>query len=224
MARVGSADIATMLRRDIRKGVYRQHDRLPSSREMAAGYGVARNTLREALMQIESEGLIETRRGSGTYVIHDDAPAMNNAVDGATPLELIDTRFALEPHICRLCVLHARREDFDLLDEQCSAMEAAIDDPRAFSEADTMFHRTLAEATRNRLLIWIIDQVTRVRSQEEWNRMRRITLDHTIISQYNVQHRQVLNAIRSREPERAATHMKEHLETARLSLTRAADA
>ena len=58
---------------------------------------------------------------------------------------------------------------------------------------------------------------------DEWTRMRHLTLDEGIIAQYNGQHRELLNAIRSREPERAAAKMKEHLETARLSLTRAAD-
>jgi GntR family uxuAB operon transcriptional repressor len=54
--------------------------------------------------------------------------------------------------------------------------------------------------------------------------MRQVTLDSSIIRQYNAQHRDILNALRAREPERAAMKMKEHLETARLSLTRAADA
>ena len=92
-----------------------------------------------------------------------------------------------------------------------------------FSEADTAFHRTLAETTRNNLLVWLIGQINTVRSLDEWTRMRHLTLDESIINQYNAQHREVLNAIRSREPERAAAKMKEHLETARLSLTRAAD-
>ena len=52
--------------------------------------------------------------------------------------------------------------------------------------------------------------------------MRHLTLNETTIARYNTQHRQILNAIRTREPERVATLMKEHLETARLSLTRAA--
>ena len=48
------------------------------------------------------------------------------------------------------------------------------------------------------------------------------TTNTSIIDQYNDQHRRMLSAIKSREPERAAMLMKEHLETARLSLTRAA--
>ena len=53
--------------------------------------------------------------------------------------------------------------------------------------------------------------------------MRQLTLNAAMIDQYNVQHRDILNALRSREPERAAAKMKAHLETARLSLTRAAE-
>jgi DNA-binding FadR family transcriptional regulator len=109
------------------------------------------------------------------------------------------------------------------MEELCNRMEQCLDDPVAFSEADTDFHRALAECTRNGLLIWILDQIANVRSEDDWTRMRHLTLDSRTIGIYNVQHRQILNAVRTREPERAANIMKEHLETARLSLTRASE-
>ena len=176
------------------------------------------------MYQLEREGLLETKAGSGTYVRAQATHEVPSAVEGATPLELIDARFALEPHICRLCVLHGRREDIETLESLCQRMENATGDPAAFSEADTAFHKTLAATTRNNLLIWLIGQINTVRSLDEWTRMRHLTLDAQIISQYNTQHREILNAVRAREPERAAAKMKEHLEAARLSLTRAADA
>ncbi len=224
MGKIGSADIAAIMRREITKGVYKLNDRLPASRSLADTYGVARNTLRQALSQLEAEKFVATRPGSGTYITYEPKQVSAEAVESANPLELIDTRFALEPHICRLCVLHARREHFDLLDTLCEQMESANGDPVAFGEADTEFHRALAVATGNGLLIWVIEQINSVRNQDEWTRMRHLTLNEHIIKQYNAQHRQILNAIRSREPERAANLMKSHLETARLSLMRSADA
>lgn len=221
MGRKGSPEIALEMRRAIEAGRYRRFERLPASRRMAADFGVARNTLRDALNQLEKEGLLETRPGSGTYVTAREPELVPNALEEASPLELIDARFALEPHICRLCVLHGKREDFDLLEQLCLRMEGAQGDAQSFAEADTEFHRTLAMATRNNLLIWLIGQINTVRSLEEWTRMRHLTLDSQIIGLYNLQHREILNAIRTREPERAAAKMKEHLETARLSLTRA---
>ena len=222
MPKLGAADIAALLRREISKGVLRQHDRQPAERRMAEDHGVARNTVREALTRLEQEGFVEIRPGSGTYVTYAGSDPSNEAVEHANPLELIDARFALEPHICRLCVLHGRRSDFDKLESLCIHMENSVEDPAAFAEADTAFHRVLAETTGNGLLIWIIGQINSVRSQDEWTRMRQLTLDEKMITHYNAQHRQILNAIRTREPERAANMMKEHLESARLSLTRAA--
>lgn len=223
MAKRGSAEIAAEVRRSIHSGQFRRFERLPASRELAAEFGVARNTLRDALYQLEREGLLETRAGSGTYVSAVPAAPVPAEVEEATPLELIDARFALEPHICRLCVLHGRREDLDALESLCLRMENAQGNAVVFAEADTAFHRTLATTTRNNLLIWLISQINRVRSLDEWTRMRHLTLDQNIIAQYNAQHREILSAIRAREPERAADAMKAHLETARLSLTRAAN-
>ena len=110
-----------------------------------------------------------------------------------------------------------------LLSFQRAALIADRNDSSS-AEADTAFHRALAKATRNTLLIWLIGQINTVRSLDEWTRMRHLTLDEQIIRNYNTQHREVLNALRSREPERAAVKMKEHLETARMSLMRAAEA
>lgn len=223
MSKMGSAEIAAHMRREIMKGNYLLHDRLPASRVLAERFGVARNTLRDALQQLEGEGLLQTRPGSGTYVTYQREDVGADVVAHAGPLELVDARFALEPHICRLCVLQGRREDFDELEKLCDKMEENPEDPSAFAELDTEFHTGLAMATRNNLLIWMIRHISAVRTREEWTRMTRMTLDREIITTYNRQHRQILDAIRARAAEEAADHMKEHLGTARLSLTRAAD-
>ena len=223
MAKRGSPEIAAEMRRAIESGEYQRFERLPASRELAEQFGVARNTLRDALYQLESEGLLETRAGSGTYVLAEKKAPVPSAVKDSNPLELIDARFALEPHICRLAVLHGRRADFDALEALCDRMDEAVNDPPAFSEADAEFHKRLAEATGNRLLMWLIQEISMVRLLDEWTRMRHLTLDENIIVQYNRLHREILQAIRTREPERAAAKMKEHLEVARLSLTRASD-
>jgi len=193
-------------------------------RELAEVYSVSRSTVREALNQLSQEGLVEIKRGSGTYVAAEQEMIgeLAHLVTNARPLEMIDARFALEPHLCRLAVLHARSMDLDEMEQLIVTMERSITDPLEFSQADQQFHSLLAQATGNSLLIWFNAQIASVRNQEEWSRMRHLTLNTETMSIYNKQHRQILNAIRTREPERAASLMKEHLETARLSLTRAA--
>lgn len=172
----GAADIAAQLRREISTGTLMQHDRLPPERSLAERFDAARGTVRKALLQLEREGYVEIRPGSGTYVVHQAEPSSTDAITGATPLELMDTRFALEPHICRLAVLHGRQADFARMEELCSLMEQCEDDPVAFSEADTEFHQSLVHSTRNGLLCWIIDQIGSVRGADDWTRMRHLTL------------------------------------------------
>ncbi|MEM7242447.1 MAG: FadR/GntR family transcriptional regulator [Pseudomonadota bacterium] len=221
--RRGAAEVASDIRKAIEGDVYRPHDRLPSERILSETHGVSRGTIRDALMRLEREGLVEIRAGSGTYVTSNDDLSGQKIIADARPLELIDTRFALEPHICRLSVLHAQEADFERLAALIQKMEENAHDRRVFSEADTEFHLELARSTGNSLLIWIITQINDVRSQDQWARMRRVTLDEQIIRTYNTQHRLILDALRNRNPERAAMLMKDHLETARRSLTRAAE-
>lgn len=220
--RIGSAEIASLIRRDIRTGELSAKERLPPERVLADQYGVARGTVREALNKLAEESLVEIRAGSGTYVIFDSAESAGNVIFSARPLELIDARFALEPHICRLAVLHASQSNLDELESLLVTMESNLNDPTAFSSADTAFHSLLAETTNNNLLIWIVSQINSVRSQKEWSNMRRVILNPDTIGLYNQQHRAILEAIRLREPVTAADAMKEHLESARTSLNRSA--
>jgi GntR family uxuAB operon transcriptional repressor len=222
--RRGAAEIAGLIRREIDQGRLSPRDRLPAERRMAERYAVARGTVRLALSALAEEGLVEIRPGSGTYVRTDQVAPMNPVIQQARPLELIDARFALEPYICRLAVLNARDGDLDRIEALLTRMEASTRDPSAFAVADAEFHAVLAQLTDNNLLIWIIDQINAVRSQEQWSRMLTLANEPEMVRTYNRQHRQIVDAIRSRAPEAAATAMKSHLETARLSLMRAASA
>ncbi len=220
--RVGSAYIAAQLRKDIIEGNLAPHEKLAPERVLAEQFSVSRGTIRAALKQLGSENLISARKGSGTYVTRHDGPSDTKVFDEARPLELMDARFAFEPHICRLAVLNARGSDLVELEDLLTAMEASVDDASAFSVHDARFHTKLVEITGNPLLNWISEQMSLVRSRREWTKMRKLTLEGAIITQYNAQHRAIVDAVRDREPEQAASMMKEHLETARLSLTRAA--
>ena len=218
----GSENIASELRRDILNGQILAPEKLPAERELAEKYQVSRGTVRAALSKLEKEKFIEIKPGSGAFVIHMTSAAPVSEVKNANPLELIDARFALEPHICRLAVLHGKKEQFQKLETLLEAMEKSVKDPVQFASADTAFHQVLADCTGNNLLVWIINQINSVRGQDEWTKARHQTLNDNIIRTYNIQHKQILSAIKLREPEKAASLMKEHLEIARLSLTRAA--
>lgn len=218
----GAADISTKIRKAISNGELNFKDKLPPERVMAEFFHVSRGTIRSALNMLETDNYIVIKPGSGAFVSFEKSKAIMSQVENANPLELIDARFAIEPHICRLAILHGKREHFNKLDTLMTMMENNTDHVKEFAVADTNFHKTLAESTGNNLLIWIISQITAARGLPEWTKARNMTLNKEIVTMYNAQHRNILNSICAREPELAASAMKEHLETARLSLTRAA--
>ena len=219
--KVGSSEIASLIRQKIISGKLNVLDRLPSERVLAKYYSVARGTIREALVKLEKEKLVQILAGSGTYILKLQENDKNQIISYARPLELIDARFALEPHICRLAVLHARQKDIDLAEETLKKMEFSANSIEEFSSYDETFHSIIAESTNNSLLISMFNQINSVRKKEQWTLMRKLTLNLQTIKLYNSQHKGIIQAIKARDPERAAYLMKEHLETARLSLTRA---
>ncbi len=216
-----AAEVVAALRRDIADSKYLPNERLPAERDLSDAFGVARGTLREALRQLEEMAYVERRAGSGTYVTYnDDRPP--KVTEATRPLELVDARFALEPHICRLAVLHATGRDLLKIEQTLQRMEKWNGDVNVFSEADETFHFLLAETTQNPLLEFMMRKVADVRTHSQWAQMRSLTLSETMIAGYNREHRAIFNAIRDREPESAAQAMKDHLSAARDSLMKAA--
>ena len=104
-----------MLRNMIMQKQYAVGERLPPERELAALLDVTRTLVREALIMLELEGLIEVRRGAGIYVVN-DSPAVRSsgqtACNDAGPFEMLQARQLLESNIAEFASLQATREDF----------------------------------------------------------------------------------------------------------------
>lgn len=220
MTKFGAADLAAQLRKDIHSGVLAWQERLPAERGLAQTHGIARGTVREALITLEREGLVEIRRGSGTFVSFQNSVDASDAIVAASPHELLDTRIALEPHICRLAVLKGRQSDFDRLEQLCHRMDDCAEDPHLFAATDRAFHLELATITGNAIMLWVIEQINAGRARDEWNAIQLPVLDADLMREKNQQHRDILSALRSRDPENAAISMSRHLEAARQTLNR----
>ena len=141
------------------------------------------------LSTLANEKIIEIKPGSGAFVSFENTKTIVPQVKNSTPLELIDARFAIEPHICRLAILHGRQDHFIKLEKLAYQMDKSIGNAKDFSSADTNFHKTLAESTGNNLLIWIISQITAARGMAGWTKARNMTLNEETMAMYNIQHR-----------------------------------
>lgn len=214
----GAASIAAQLRRAILEGKYGYRERLPAERDLAKHFAASRSTVREALRQLEEAQLVARKVGSGTFVLYREENEDDQIAEQTSPLELIDVRMAIEPQIARLAAVHATQRDLERLGDVLRQAEDCRKDPEAFSRADELFHLTLAECTRNPLLVWIYRHINDVRAHAQWNRMKDQVLSEERVVEYNRQHRRLYELLAARDAEKAVGLIAEHLDKARRDL------
>ncbi len=214
----GSAAIAGRLQQAILGGTYKFGERLPAERELAQHFGASRSTVREALKRLEALHLLTRRIGSGTFVNYRPILDGDNIAEVTSPLELIEVRAALEPRIAALAAVNATTKDLNRLEEALARLERAGADREAFSLADERFHLLMVECTHNPLMIWLYQQINDVRGHTQWGRMKDAILGPEEIAEYNRQHRELFEALRSHDVERSAAAIERHLEKARKDL------
>lgn len=212
--------ILARIRHAIETGVYADGDQLPAERQLAITFGTARSTIRKVLDQLAEKNLVVRRVGSGTFVnyvgpIHQ---GMDEIADLVSPLQLIETRFAIEPYMTRLAALHATGSDLDKFEDVLRRIEAAHGDQNLFTQLDSEFHLELARCSRNPLIVRMYQQVNMVRLHAQWDRMKKLILSKDKINAYNAQHRALYEALRHRDVQGAVDQITRHLEQAKQDL------
>jgi DNA-binding FadR family transcriptional regulator len=213
-----AAIIAARLRAAILGGAYSVGDRLPPERDIARALGASRTTIRNALQLLEDDELVKRKAGSGTYVAQNARVESDDVAETTSPLELVEVRIAIEPKMVRLAVLNGKPRDLDRLWEVLAEFERAGPHPDRFSRCDQQFHLALAQATHNPLLVWIYHQLNRIRSHRHWVAVQGKVLTPERIAAYNAEHRSLVEAISTRDGERAVEIIQRHLQGARHDL------
>jgi len=191
--------------------------RLPSERDLARQLGITRSILRKALADLESEGLIWRQVGKGTFartsslLSTDAAP---NLVIQTNPVEIMEVMSILQPKIAAKAALRSSRQEIENMRRYLDHCEQA-DNVNIRLKWDYYIHNTIARAAGNNILIAIGDYLYK---SKVWGRRKEtvFTPDRWLI--YNRQHREIIDAIRDRDPVRAFKLMEEHIETVRKHL------
>ncbi|ATG49171.1 FadR/GntR family transcriptional regulator [Celeribacter ethanolicus] len=190
---------------------YATEERLPSERQLAQELGVARNTVREALDQLEARGMIRRRAGSGSFVTYDpdgQGEALSPVAAETGPLQLQVMRGIIEPEMVRLAIVNMSPRQIEALSVVLSKMEAVQTDAAAFVRLEEEFHRLLAEGTGNPLVIACYNLVLDARRQSFRTAMYRRHLTPTRIAIYQQGYNGLFNAIAARDIEEASEFMK----------------
>jgi GntR family transcriptional repressor for pyruvate dehydrogenase complex len=207
-------DIVQQFHSMIRQGTLSHGDRLASERDLATQFKVSRSSVREAIRSLELQGLVISKRGSGTFISTENADsvlalmAASLNTGGEALRDIFEMRRVLEPAIAALAAERATDENVEQMSAILEEQQRQIDSGETGVEADTAFHFALAAATHNSALNKVVSAVedilqrSRDQSLQEPGRPQRSLASH----------RQILQMIRNRDSAGAQQAMSHHLE------------
>lgn len=195
-------------------GGFSPGDRLPPERELMIRLGLTRTALRKALDSLEHEGRIWRHVGKGTFIASQSGAARSSRLSElsaqVSPVDMMRARLSLEPAIAREAAVGASEE---AVKKVLAARDRAYEAPDwdIYEAEDDHFHRTIAEATGNVLLLELFDQLNQVRRAVAWNSVIRHSTrpprDHSSFGEHN----RIADAISARSPADAHAAMRDHL-------------
>ena len=209
--------IADQIRTLIRSQEFPAGARLPPERDLARQLGVSRPSVREALIALEVEGLVEVRIGSGIYVL---GPGSNgkpgSPVQSALgPFELLRARWIIESECAAWAAKAAKRPQIGAIEDALLQMQSVKDkEKRQPLTGDRLFHLRIAEATGNGALVVVVKMLWEERMGPLFTRLEHHYDNPRLWTSAIAEHRLVLDAIIRRDAAGARAAMQRHLDRA----------
>jgi GntR family transcriptional regulator, transcriptional repressor for pyruvate dehydrogenase complex len=211
----GTQHVVAFVRGLIDHGSLRPGDQLPAERELARRIGVSRPTVRAGLRALGAMGVVQSRHGSGTYIpsgppmLRTEPLSFLAALHGFTRTEMYEARRILEVGAAGLAAERATPEQVAAMAEDVTSLFASMDDPVTFLVHDISFHRTVAAASANPILASVVEMVSAL--YYERRRQSAILATKRNMRDSAEMHRQIYQAVRSRDVAEARRLMHDHL-------------
>jgi len=206
------AQVAQTLAQQIADGDYPVGARLPSERDIAAATGVSRPTVREAILALELDGLVEVRTGSGVYVVAREPLKAKADTTDFGPFEILEARLLIEGEAAALAATLIDDAGVAQLAEMVEAMEIESErDVARSEEIDRRFHLGIAAATNNSALVASIDMLWAARARSPQYRLLSQKVRRAGIRPRGEEHRAIIAALANRDPHAARAAMRDHL-------------
>jgi DNA-binding FadR family transcriptional regulator len=205
--------IADQLRGLIRDGEFALGSRLPPERDLALQLGVSRPSVREALIALEVEGLVQVRMGSGVVVIARERAASATPVDAPFgPFEIIRARQVIETELAAMAALATTAAGLADLQAALDLMRADLARGRAPVQGDRLFHLGIAEAADNGPLLRTVATLYDERNTPLFEQLGQHYETATSWRLALAEHQAVLDAIGRRDAAAARAAMHAHLQ------------
>lgn len=208
-------EVSKQIKELIFSGVFSPGDKLPSERELASQFGVARIVVREALRVLEHSDFIFIRQGSegGAFVKEIGATAVTQSISDMIHVgkikfdHLTEARLGIEKMALGLVVARADEEDLALLKENVEESEQVLLRGKRATEANVSFHVLLAKASKNPLLEMIQESISRI----VYALLQSLKTDLEYSSRVVKYHKDIYRAVCDRNEAVALRLMEEHI-------------
>lgn len=186
--------------------------RLPAERVLAQTYGVSRPTVREAIIALELDGLVEVRMGSGVYVVAATPAGGSAGRADVGPFELLEARRAIEGEACALAAARITADDLGTLAALVEEMRGANGrDVDRSERADRRFHLVIAEATQNSAMRAAVEALWDARDRSPQYRLMSDKAHAAGVVPRIDEHHAIIEGLRSGDPAAARAAMRDHL-------------
>ncbi len=204
--------IADQISTLIRDGEYALGSRLPPERDLAKQLGVSRPSVREALIALEVEGLLDVRVGSGIYVTHPGKRRRRDALqDDSGPFEVIQARWLIEAECAALAAKNANRAQLAAIRAAHAGVIKESKRDHNPLAADRLFHVSIADASGNSALVLLVQILWDQRMGPLYRSLER-KLEYPKMAAETVrEHQAIVNAIARRDPRAARSAMRQHM-------------
>ncbi len=211
-----SEDIVSQIKGAVFSGRLKPGDKLPSERELVEAFGVSRVSVREALHALANSGLLSVKQGmgGGYYIAAATTKQVSDSLStllrlGKASLDhLTEARLLLEPEMARLATQRASDKQVTELEDVLTEVEVLLNGNTLPAHHDLKFHRLIAQATENPVLILTVNSLMDLVEEE----VSKLTLDREINTTNLTFHRRIVEALRSRNEEKAYRFMLEHVQ------------
>jgi DNA-binding FadR family transcriptional regulator len=205
-------DIAERIAAMVAEGTFPPGSRLPGEREMAERLGVSRVTIREAEIALQAQGLVRIKTGSGVYVC-DRSEQASGALPVVSAFELTEARSLFESEAAALAAPIISDEQLQVLETLVAEMSEAPEGSPMATEADRAFHLTIASASGNQAIMFVISTLWRMRTEiPEICALHASVCGHGDAGEDSAhdEHTAVLEALKRRDSAAARNAMRKH--------------
>lgn len=187
-------------------------DKLPPERQMAESLGCSRPALKQALSILEALEILECRQGDGNYILPFQNKIFNPIIlnfyaKKGSVEDILEVRYILEVQVVKLLALKATADDLKPLEEYLEHMKDVKPGCQSIQERvalNNAFHSTLFHLNRNPIMSAFYDSIIELVGLQIMN---------TDGTNFYSTHKDILDSIKSRDPERAAKTMIKHFTT-----------